>query len=482
VSTSAAQPFTGTVRLSTTQQIAAPVGRISPPVFTLAPGAHRAVTVSSTFPSASGDTAGSVTFATSVGRSTTVPDVLRSLSPITGGKGTFAGAITGGNGRGGAPAQTFTYAFDVPRGAPGLNVATTLARDEGDILEGVLIDPNGETPSIGTNYQVSQAPDQAKTDQSMSLSVANPVQGRWRFVLAALNPVSGEQLAMPFTGQVSLHSGVTVGTVSLPAAARTVLAAGAAHSATVTVTNTSPAPIYVQTDARTSKVQTVQLAPRALVGAPTSPTIQLPMSLFGGLATLPSFLVPPQTSSITATDSSDPATQVELKSVGAGLDWGGVDVVGDLKAAQHGSTVSTGTLTERNGYVGQGDWIEAATEVGPFGPDGEPSGEATLGLSATTPGFDPTVVSSTGDPYAESTDAAADPGKALAIAPGATATITLSITPTGKQGTTVAGQLNIVTPGFATLLERGFLAPVGTSGDVLATIPYTYTVGAQTAP
>ena len=53
----------------------------------------------------------------------------------------------------------------------------TLAKDPGDLLEGILIDPNGETPSISTN----SAPDGSGAQgRSMQNTVANPVPGRWR--------------------------------------------------------------------------------------------------------------------------------------------------------------------------------------------------------------------------------------------------------------------------------------------------------------
>jgi hypothetical protein len=282
---------------------------------------------------------------------------------------------------------------------------------------------------------------------------------------------------MPFTGTVSLHTGATVTTSGLPDSAGTVLAANTEHTAGVTVTNTSPETVYVQTDARTSAVTTIPLASRFLPGTPTDPsppTIPLPMSTFGAM----SFLVPPQTTSLTATDTSTVPSQVELVSVGVPGAWGGVDATGDLRAAQAGGTTSTATVAEAHGYVGQGDWLIGATEVGPFGPDGAPSGTATVGLTATTRGFDPTVVSTTGDAYAESTDASASLGTPVVLAPGASATIGLVITPTAAAGTVVHGTLNIVTPGDATEAARLVLDPVAPSGDVLASLPYAYTVGA----
>ena len=475
VSTDHDTGFTGTVRMSATQERAVPVGSVSPASFTLQPGGHTSVKVTSTFPAAGGDSSATLSFRTPSGDAVAVPDVLRTLVPITAGSGSFAGSVTGGNGRGGDPAQSFTYSFDVPRGAPGLTVATTLARDKGDLLAGALIDPNGETPSVGSNYPAEQEPDPSVTDPSMSLSVANPLPGRWRFVLAAQNPVSGDRLTMPFTGTIALRAGVAVRTSGLPTTARTTLAAHTATTASVTVTNPGPATLYVQTDARTATRRNIPLRPRTVFpGESVDPVITLPMGTFGAL----SYLVPPQTTAVTVTGTSTVPSTVDVASVGMTGAWGGVNGFGDLKAAQAGGTTSTAVVKEAHGYVGQGDWTVSATEVGPYGPGGTPSGRADVDLTAATLGFDPTVTSATGDPYVLSTDPTADPGHPVAVAPGATATIDLTLTPDAAPGTTVTGILNIVTPGDATVGGRIVFSPAQTSGDVLATVPYTYTVAA----
>ena len=86
-----------------------------------------------------------------------MPVVVRTLVPTSTGSGTFGGTITGGNARGNAPAQTFSYAFDVPKGKQDLDVGVTLASDPKDLLEGILIDPNDEVQSITTNQTVGSA-------------------------------------------------------------------------------------------------------------------------------------------------------------------------------------------------------------------------------------------------------------------------------------------------------------------------------------
>ena len=69
-----------------------------------------------------------------------------------------------------------------------------------------------------------------------------------------------------------------------------------------------------------------------------------------------------------------------------------------------------------------------------------------LTSTATTKRLRPAGHDSTGDPFLAAVDPTADAGTPLVIAPGATATITVTITPTRQVGPTVSGVLHLVTP------------------------------------
>ena len=71
-------------------------------------------TVSVPVPSVGGDTVYTVSIGSSGGHQVAVPMILRALSCRS--AGSFTGTITGGNARAFSPAQTFTFAFDVPTG------------------------------------------------------------------------------------------------------------------------------------------------------------------------------------------------------------------------------------------------------------------------------------------------------------------------------------------------------------------------------
>ncbi|HEU5270365.1 MAG TPA: S8 family serine peptidase [Jatrophihabitans sp.] len=446
--------YTGNVTLRFTHSDAIPVGTVSSPAFHLAPGQSKNLKVSFKVPG-SGDTSYSVTIASSDGHQTSVPVIIRTIVPISHGVGTFNGTITGGNARAGSAAQVFTYAFDVPAGKRDVSVGVKLASDPKYTLEGVLVDPNDETQAIDSNLYPTGISTTGAQGLGMQMTAANPVPGRWRVIILVINPVPGTAITQNFTGTVEFNKS-KVQAIGLPDSPNIELARGSSTTAQIKVTNTGIAPINVQVDPRIAKLRNVQLV------SPFGPqTFELPAHA------APTFLVPPGTTSLTETAVSDIPAIADL------LDGTqGIDVVGDLKAAQHGSTVSVAKVKEKNGgTVASGVWFTDVNEVGYVGPEGAPTATSTVNLTARTNPFDGSVTSSTGDFWNVAVDPNADLGSPVTIQPGDTATITVTITPTAKNGSVVEGVLNVYTPpSFA-------YATFNTTGDLLAQIPYTYTVG-----
>ncbi len=450
--------YTGPVNFRTTNEQSVPAAQISSPTLTLAPGASKKVNVGLTVPVAAGDTSQSITVASSDGHQTSIPAVIRALVPVGSQTGTFQGSITGGNARAGSAAQVFSYGFDIKAGHKDVRVGVTLASNAGDQLEAALVDPSGETQAIDTNLQFG--PDGSVTGQGLSLqaSASSPVAGRWRVIILVINPVTGTEFEQPFTGTISFDHKTAVPT-GLPNDKGVKLAAGKAVTAQVKVLNSGPAPINVQVDPRTNTLQQTQLT------SPFGPqNFQLPDHA------APTFLVPPSTTQLVAAGTSSVPALTELTNGAQGI-----DVVGNLSAGKAGSTVSVAKVVENPGTVSTGVWYTDLNEIGAVGADGAPTASAHVDLTALTAGFDKAVTSSTGDFWAVTTDPTADTGTPVTIAPGHTATITVTITPTAAAGTTVSGVLNIVTP-------PQFGAPTfNTTGDVLAQVPYTYTVAKTTS-
>ena len=92
-------------------------------------------------------------------------------------------------------------------------------------------------------------------------------------------------------------------------------------------------------------------------------------------------------------------------------------------------------------------------------------------LTATTKAFDPAVTTAGGDLWTSAFDLSVlNTFSAIVINPGETATINVTITPSGASGTVVSGTLYV-----DTILND--IPPYGDlAGDELAGIPYTYTI------
>ncbi|MEO7060885.1 MAG: S8 family serine peptidase [Lapillicoccus sp.] len=439
-------------------QRATPVGTVTPANFTLAPGASRRVTVSTTVPADSGDTSYAVTFASSGGHQTVVSAIVRALID-TSGSGRYSGVITGGNARAVSPAQQLSYAFDVPSGKRDLDVSLTLGRDPGDLVNVVLLDPHGEPVDVASNL----SPDAAGTlTQGFSVQQfdAHPLAGRWHLVVVVKNPVSGAELSQRFYGRVSFDR-LVAAAPGVPMSSATVLPRGKAVTATVTVRNPGVQPIAVGVDPRLDQMRTLQPVP--IQGSLTFPLPDASSS--------PTYILPPDTTAFTVAASTTVPALAEIQNGAAGI-----DVFGDLAGSQAGSSLSVASIRQHLGGLSTGIWFTTVSELGPFTDAGQPTGQATVTASMRTAAFDPAVTSSTDDPFRIAVDPTSNGyGTPVIVAPGASQTITVTITPTGAKGSVVTGHLNLVVP--STLPAGSTGLPQVTTGSVISAIPYSYTIG-----
>jgi hypothetical protein len=466
------QPYTGNVILDAYTQKTVAEGTVTPSVQTLKPGQTGHVRLRTAISGNAGDTAESVTLNTSDGQHSSIPVVLRPIIPIVKGKGTFTGTITGGNGRADTPTQTSTYSFNVPANQADLDVAVHLDTDPNVVIEGVLIDPDGEAIDVGTNAtSVNETTGVVSSGLNMQLIQNAPEPGQWRLVLIVVDPVSGAEVSQNFRGTIGFNE-VKVSD-KLPNSASVKLAAGKAAHYTITYNNEGTVAEPVQVDPRLAGTTTVILP--SLSG---TATVSLPLNI-NNLASIPFWEVPPGTTQLTLAATSSTPAQVELTGP-----LGEPDVFGDLGAAQQGNLVSVAQVTEAGGrhQVARGFWGTFVQQIGPFTDAGAPAGTSTLTAIATTPALDPSVTSAAGDPYAPGFTDQEPTGTPVVVNPGRSGGITVTITPSARPGAVVHGVLYLVTSPFTgldTLIGAlaGGLGAEETSGDVLAAIPYTYTVG-----
>ena len=431
-------------------------GTVSPARATLAPGQSVAVQVKTSTPPQPGDASGAIVVRSAHGgsaTSTTVPVTLRSLIPP--GNQTFSGTVTGGNGRAPISGQEFFYQLDVPAGQPELN-ATITVQDPGNQFGAYLIDPQGEAVAYATNMTPGATPSSPPDDQiGAQLHTLDPAPGRWRLAVVFAPVVSGNSLSSPF--QVSVNQqAVPASGGGLPDDASTQLTAGQPQTYDVTVQNTGTAPETFFPDARLPGS-----APFTL-GAVDGASDNLPVS-----DNIPVYLVPTNSTQFQAQATTTGATPLLFESQFVGGDPDLASTVG-----------TTASLSFSDNPVATGEWDVLPVEYGTFGTSGPASETADTSASVVTSPFDPAVSSSTGDLEADS----ANPATSLAsfapitIAPGATGTIPVTITPSGPSGTTVTGTLYLDDTAY---FEFGSIQDALVNypqADEVAALPYQYTI------
>jgi subtilisin family serine protease len=424
--------YTGPVQFSYSTQVFHSAGSVSPSSLTLAPGQTGTFHVSVTAGQA-GDEALKLHLGTGSSTDGSIPIVLRALVPLTSAGGSFSGTLTGGANNFNA-GQEMTYQFNVPSGQPSLNVGVQLADPE-HILEGFLVDPNGQPLDIQSTANDAFGPGPA-----MQFFHGSPQPGLWTVILLDAGFGDGAHLSVPFTGNVSFTA-PSVSSSGIPNSPSTVLPAGQPVTATISVTNTGNIQKDFFADPRLNgKV------PQELLGGDLN-NVGLPLSL----AAQPFWLVPTNTNAlVVAAQGTVPITMDAQEQFGD-PDVGGVSFGNNSVAADAAPEVAP-TF-----------WVALPEATGPF--TAGTTGTVNLAAVANTNPFDSAVTSTSGDAWAQTVNASA-PYTPLTLNPGQTGTITLTITPNAPKGTVVHGFIGVDT-----------LNLFSASGDELVNIPYSYTVG-----
>jgi hypothetical protein len=422
-------------------------GALSPLSQSVAPGASATFAVRVATPSVPGDLAEAVVFHTSGGGGEgddsngssaqgTIPVTTRALVPLDPQRGgSFAGTLTGGNARMVFYGQELVYQFDVPAGRADLNVDVTVGAPGYQIF-GFLADPNMSPVDV----QGSALQDGSPTNlQTMHLTWANPVAGRWALDLATVFGISSLLTSVPVRGTISFDQ-ARVTSSGLPNSSHTKLDNGKPVTATIHVVNTGNSPAEYSLDPRLSQDETLSLSSLNPTTDPlpiTDPTL------------IPQFVVPPFSTRLDmAATSTVPINFDTSPSFG----------FPELTSVQHGSAA---VVSYQAPDIPASIWSLPPTEI--------TTGLATQttfssGADAVTKAFDPAVDSSTGNIWS-ALEGLTPNYTPLVLQPGQSGDITVTITPNGSRGTVVRGFVAVETFNFNTI-----------SSDQLIQLPYAYRI------
>lgn len=468
--------YNGPVHYSSTASAFTTPAVFSPAALTLAPGAQGSFTVPLTLPAAAGDESEDVTLATALASAPgvvlstdVVPVALRTLVPLSAGaEGTFSGTAEGdGDGTFGSNGFA-TYTFDVPAGAPALTVDLTLPGDTKTPVGGYLVEPQGEPLSVNDNTITNAGGTTLGYGSTVQDVALAPQAGLWRYVVAVTVPTDGSASEGTYNGTVTLSSPDTVTTTNVPDSTNTYIAPGVTTTGTIDVVNAGATNQLMFVDPRSQTLGQIPLA--ANYGAGDS--VALP---FVDADPPVSFLVPPDTTALNASTQAVSTGGQPLAGATfdlAPLNDGDPDLGSTVSDAASGTSTATLGVNSPLPQVAQGWWVLSPSLDGPFGTAATvPTGTASASVLADTLGFDTSVTSSTGDRWLASINSAAPTAQPLSVAPGTSGQISLSFTPSASTvaGTVVSG----------TLYVDDYFNDSG-SGDQVAAVPYTYTVG--TAP
>jgi hypothetical protein len=430
----------GAVPWSVASQRFAPFAHVSKNVLSLAPGQSKTFTVWTNLPWNAGDSAGSITLNSSTGNENSVPVTLRSLVDVDGG-GWFSGTLTGGNGRGNGEGQEEYYEFNVPRGVNDITANVKISTDASDPIGLFLISPDGDTLGAGGNLV------NGSQGLTATANTLHPAQGTWTLEIVFAEPVAGDTLAQPYAGRIQFDADRAA--ANLPDSAFHKLHQGTPVTFPVVIRNTGLTAEDYFVDPRLDANGVMSLAPFA-------PASGLALPLTGGY---PEFFMPTEASSVNVVASA---------SLPVEFDYG--SQLGDPDLLSSTGTTAVGSYSAPDGNLTPGFWYAGPSEVGPY-PTGAAAGTVSVAMSIVAREFDQSVSSSTGDIMQASVNPATT-FSPLALNPGQTGTIDVTITPTGPINSIVSGDLFV--DDFTTGTPTAYFTNDG--GNEVASFPYRYDI------
>jgi hypothetical protein len=446
----------------------APASAIHPSSLTIGPGQTATAAMPITSPRLAGDTDESIVVSSPGGRAT-VPVTMRTMVPLGARGGVFTGVLTGGNGRDGSGAQTNTYFFQVPPGKTALDASVALRSDPDEALVGYLVDPDGQTAGYSSNYTaVPKNGSRLVAGSTRYLEVYHvaPQAGLWQLVLDWQNPVTGNELAEPFSGAIRFDQ---VEAFSLlPTSTSTLLIRGQTTYFEIALANTGVAPEAYFVDPRLDQATTITL--KNLNRGTSASRLHLPPRVGQSFPTgTPLYLVPSGTTQLNASLSRLAGTGRVSLSISPVAGDPDVSPSAPGKGVTASSTPGADHVSLSEPEVTPGLWALSAGEVGPYPPGGAPKEIVAAKVTAVTQAFDRTFGFGPDDLW----EVGLKFSRFYYLAPGQSIVTLVSITPTAAVGTQISGTLYVDDFALESFVGAREVLP---DADEVAALPYSYTV------
>jgi len=276
------------------------------------------------------------------------------------------------------------------------------------------------------------------------------------FVLTINDELGSAATSQVFHATITFN-GVRIFTNGIPDSVHTVLRAGKTATATLLVGNTGVAEKSFFLDPRLATTGVVPLE------APDSYSVTLSIT---SSQSVPLFAVPPEVSALTFTGHSPTPVNFDVYPASGAPPFGYTGSPDIYHSTGYGIDPATGqyatSITVWSTEVAPGLWQAVPEQFGPFGGGGAAPSTFDVSASAVGQPFDRQVATSTNDiwsPFARDF-------RPISLKPDHVGEIAVRFTPSGTPGKVVHGFLYLETFSDNSL-----------SGDELAAIPYTYTIG-----
>ena len=245
--------------------------------------------------------------------------------------------------------------------APDITASVKLANDDFNLVDTFLVNPDGHVQGFGSNENLNSSEEFSEGLTSASFAVAAQ-PGTWTLVVNFVDAVGGLKTANAYTGHISL----TAGASASGAPAGTVATAGKTFPVTVTNHSSTSEDFFLDPRLAGAEVS-YSLVQQDASG---SSNVEVPEPVTAAGPVTPSWLVPTESTSVTASATVAPIPPAETTTPIAfdfGPFLGDPDVASFTPATAAGSTTPSAGDMSNPGPITAGFWNVNPAPAAPHG-------------------------------------------------------------------------------------------------------------------